>query len=414
MMSRAHTEACGSLNRQNMLNFRLLLRRIYRDISSLPSLIILCFIALGVYQLTTTDNDIALPDWLALLGLKDLDTIRAILGAVIGGVFTLSIFAYTMVMNVIDRSISSYSPRLLPLLIGQRYHQVMLGISVGTIAHALVLLLGTTEPSPDWPEPPVLAAASSGLFALVSLGVFIYFIHGVSQGIHINMVIRASYEHTKAAIGRLHGMSERLRQLPESERPDFGDVVRAENCGYVYDVDYDRLLDLAADRGGTITLEPIVGNFVYEGDALVGYAADAEPITLADLRGRVDVTSEEPIRVVKTGFKHLVEVAVKAASPAINDPGTALTAVHYLVQLFELYAELPAFNAAVRQRDGAQVWLQRVSMADLYTLCFDELKCYLSDEPWTRQILEDAARRLAGTFERHQLAEAAERARAEM
>ena len=68
------------------------------------------------------------------------------LAAVIGGVFTLTIFSYTMVMDVMNRSIVSYSPRLLPLILSRRYHQVMLGFSVAlTIAHALIMLLVTSE-----------------------------------------------------------------------------------------------------------------------------------------------------------------------------------------------------------------------------------------------------------------------------
>lgn len=396
-----------------MFNLRLLLRRIYRDISSLPSLIVVLFVLIGAIQITTTDNDIQLPDWLAVFDLQDLDTIRAMLGAVIGGVFTLTIFAYTMVMNVIDRSISSYSPRLLPLLIGQRYHQVTLGISAGTIAHALLLLLVTTDPTPELFHPPLLAAASSGFFALLSLSSFIYFIHGVSQGIHINKVLRVSYDNTCKAIATLQGMSDRLRYIVVAERPDHTRTLPARSCGYVYDIDYDKLLQLAADRGGSISLDPIPGDFVYEGDALISYLDQADPITMGDLRGRVGVTADEPIRIAKTGFKHLVEVAVKASSPAINDPGTSLTALHYLVQLFEKYAELLPYNVIESEDGNARVWVQQVSIAELYTLCFEELKNYLSNEPWTTQALRDAAHRLTVVFGKHAHTEAADRAAAD-
>ena len=119
-------------------------RRVVRSISSVPALIGFGFLALAFVQLDTSSTSAprGLPPWLERFDLQDLDTIRSVLTAVIGGVFTLTIFAYTMVMSVINRSINNYSPRLLPLLIGKRYHQVVMGIGVGTIGHAAVLLLG--------------------------------------------------------------------------------------------------------------------------------------------------------------------------------------------------------------------------------------------------------------------------------
>ncbi len=136
-----------------MRRLLLQLRDLVRSISSLPTLVFLLFVALGIIQVSTTDGDATLPGWLERFNISDLDTIRALLAAIIGGVFTLTIFAYTMVMNVIDRSIGSYSPRLLPLILAERYHQLILGVGAGTIAHSIILFLGVTEP-PDNARPP--------------------------------------------------------------------------------------------------------------------------------------------------------------------------------------------------------------------------------------------------------------------
>ena len=174
------------------------IRRIVDDISSLPALLILLFIGGAFLQLGTTRLDPDLPPALERFDLRDLNTIRAVLAAVIGGVFTLTIFTYTMVMNVIDRSVSTYSPRLLPLLTHERYHQITLGVALGTIAHALVLL-GITEEEALRPHPPLFAAATSGGFALVTLFLFIYFIHHVTQSIHINILLRKSFAATQAS-----------------------------------------------------------------------------------------------------------------------------------------------------------------------------------------------------------------------
>lgn len=366
-----------------------LLRRVVRSISSVPAVIGVAFVALALLQLDTASDSAPhhLPRWLARFDLQDLDTIRSVLSAVIGGVFTLTVFAYTMVMSVINRSINNYSPRLLPLLIGKRYHQVVMGIGVGTIAHAAVLLLGVAEDSPGINSPPVLTAASSVLFALVSLGAYIYFINRVSLGIHVNKVLRESFEHTSRRIEEYRGLLPRLEAAPPAADTAMLEVLAAERSGYVYGLDLEGLATLSSEVGGPLQLVPAPGSFVYKGDALLRSGGRLSPKQVNRAARLIEISERVPLDAYETGFKHLVEVAVKAMSPALNDPGSALTALHYLRELFVQLGTLPAHNALRAEDGGGRVLFQRYSYGELRDECLEELHQYLDEDPWTRGVL---------------------------
>ena len=382
-----------------MRTLLLKLRDLLRSIASIPTLIFFVFVACAFYQLSTTDDPQQLPDWLAPYNLSDLDTVRTTLAAVITGVFTLTIFAYTMVMNVLDRSISSYSPRLLPLILSERYHQEILGVGAGTIAHSTILLLGVAEP-PEFSKPPVLAAASAGLFAILSLVLFIYFIHRVSQSIFINVLLRKSYDYTRRRLDEL--ARRKVFPIIAEDRPDDDPQPRvfADQCGYLDEPDYVGLVDAAQKLQTDIYLLSRPGSFVYTGDPLFswGKTSTADRISVDSY---FTLSEKEPVDVFATGFKHQVEVAIKAASPAINDPGTAMTAVNYLGQLFMQLAAVKPYNAVTGPQDAGVLRLNDWQLDTLLDSCFTQLRRYLDSDPWGVDTMRENLLRIEQTCADH-------------
>ena len=366
-------------------------RSILRSIASLPAVLFLVFIVIAFLQLAYTDERRELPGLLGRMDISDLDTIRATLAAVITGVFTLTIFAYTMVMNVIDRSIGSYSPRLLPLIVSERYHQQILGVGAGTIAHSTILLLGVAEP-PDAVAPPPLAAASAGCFAVLSLILFIYFIHRVSRSIHVNVLLYKSFCHTAACLDVLLRRPARY-DWSDEPFPTSGPTVNAAACGYLGEVDLAGL----SGTGVVLALEARPGTFVYQGDPILRCVPGAE-LGEERLDRFFQISEDEPIDVYAVGFRHLVEVSVKAASPALNDPATALTAMHYLVQLFERLALVGRVNRYRGASDQPPIRLNGWTPGEMVRACYPELRRYLNRDPWGIDALRDGLRRIINAY----------------
>lgn len=344
-------------------------------------IVAIIIVVIAIWQAGTTDESAELPPWLSRFNVTDLDTIRSILAAVIGGVFTLTIFAYTMVMNVLDRTIASYTPRFLPLLLSQRFHQWLLGISVGTIAHAIILLIVTAE-DVSTPSPPILAAFTSGCLAISCLFIFIYYLHKVSESIHINSLLRLSFDHSQSKIRSLRQLkSVTLNNLPTAEFPTYEEGIRAQSIGYLNQLDLTKLSELAGKIGADLAVVKAPASFVHPGDLVLTTAPQYVSALRKELKDfHYAISYEVPDDVHTTGFKHMVEVAVKACSPAINDPGTALTALHYLTELFREYAEIGDFNQV--SGNGGKVWITQYTLAELRDECFRELEQYMRDDPW--------------------------------
>ena len=381
-------------------------RSVLRSIASLPAIIFLAFIVLAALQLAAVSCGWRVPDSLRKFDVTDLDTIRTTLAAVITGVFTLTIFAYTMVMNVIDRSISSYSPRLLPLILSERYHQEVLGVGAGTIAHSIILLLGVAEP-PEVAQPPPLAAASAGFFAVISLILFIYFIHRVSRSIHINALLYKSFCHTRKCLQEIVKPPYRLVWAEQSNDEE-GRYLVTERCGYLEEIDLQGLAE------ETMVVEVVAkpGSFLYAGDRVLRYR---EGGTGSDnnLTRYYRVSDNEPIDVYYVGFRHLVEVAIKAASPALNDPATSLTAMHYLVQLFEDLAAIGRYNAVEQEGRSTKLQLNTWTPEELIHNLYRELRRYLGEDPWGQAAIRSGLQRIERSFSTHHDPQAAAAARLE-
>ena len=381
-------------------------RSLLRSIASLPALIFLAFVLVAALQLAAVRWGWQLPDSLRQLDLTDLDTIRTTLAAVITGVFTLTIFAYTMVMNVIDRSISSYSPRLLPLILSERYHQEVLGVGAGTIAHSIILLLGVAEP-PEAVKPPPLAAASAGFFAVVSLILFIYFIHRVSRSIHINALLYKSFCHTRKCLQEITKPPFRLVWSEQDPGTD-GRYLVTERCGYLEEIDLHGL----AKEDGVVEVVARPGTFLYAGDRVLRYRRNGTD-TGNDFTQYYRISENEPIDVYDVGLRHMVEVAIKAASPALNDPATSLTAMHYLVQLFEDLAAVGRYNAIQQEGGSTPLRLNTWTPEALIHSLYQELRRYLGNDPWGRAAIHQGLQRIERAFSTHNDPQAAAAARLE-
>ncbi|MGC1515450.1 MAG: DUF2254 family protein, partial [Maribacter sp.] len=342
-----------------------ILRRIYTSISFLTFCIAISFALLAVLLIQFSPNtSTSIPAF----SITDKEQIQFILTFTIGGIFTLTVFSYTMVMNVLNRNISNYSPRLIPLILHERYHQVILGTTSGTINYSLVLALYISN---DKHELPAIAAPLAIFFVIVCVLLFIYFIHKVSQSIHVNYIIRKSFDATRKGIQKFLDMEKYLETKEFSTQ--WETQVALSSCGYLNKIRLKKLLRLSAKEGIHLKFIKSLGSFCLENEPVVAISEPVGEDLLNTIKNSISIARVEPIDVVEIVFKHLGEVAVKASSPAINDPGTALLAIDYLTQLLILYNRIPAFNCIVN-RDGGVVFLEIIPITVLKEYIFKEME----------------------------------------
>jgi uncharacterized membrane protein len=326
------------------------------------------------------------------LGLvKNADNARLILGTLVGGIISLMVFSFSMVMVVLNSAASSLSPRVIPALISSRSHQVVLGVYLGTIINSL-MLISTIQEGDDINVPSQGIFLALGL-AVICLCLFVYFIRSISLSIQVDFILNRVYKQTLAQL------RTRRRQLQDSHGPAWPDdaqwsVVRARRSGYFKALNVTAAHDVLDDHDARMTVQVHYGFFVMPGHPLMRIDRELDDDCTNRLLDCFDFYVEEYAhRHFFFGFKQIVEIAVRALSPGINDPGTAIKAIDMLSVLLAERMEMPDHEVAHAQ-DRPRIFIRELNLHQLLQMTFGPQRRYGADDLQVLQALLQACKNL--------------------
>ncbi len=366
-------------------------KRLIKSIALLPSVIALCFIVLAIF-LNLLRVDYSRFTFFKYLSVSDRTDSEYIFTFIIGGIFTLTIFSYTMVMNVLNRNINNYSPRLIPLILSERHHQLILGFTSGTIIYAMVMSLSLTNDVDVY--FPSIAPGLGVVFSIICILLFIYFIHSVSQSIHVNYIIDEVYKKSRHNLMEFYKLGDSLRFRESNTHTHT--ITHNKKCGYLHDYNLVQIYRDVQKMKIELHVHKFKGDFIYENEVFLSTSRKLDASEEKRILDHFIIDHTVCTDVFETGPKHLVEVAVKASSPAINDPGTSANAVHYLLQLMIHRFEKPDVNTY--GHGGSLVSFEIISKSQLYRLCYEEMYRYMKGDPILEKILSDFNHRLFSNF----------------
>jgi uncharacterized membrane protein len=302
------------------------------------------FLSLGVPYLDEIFFPEAIPSfpWLSDLGPEGamtlLSTIAGSMITIAGVVFSITIVALTLAS-------AQFGPRLLGNFMRDRGNQVVLGTFVATFLYCL-LVLGTIRVNSPGAYTPYWGALVGLVLAICSLGVLIYFIHHIAISIQAPNLIAVVYGELEHAMARLFPEPIGQEKPDEGNRQDVSRVVTriqqegipipAETGGYLQAVESEKLMKIAREHNLVFLLHYRPGHFLVKGLPL-GKILVEEPMeqSLAQDINRQFIcgsqrTQEQDIEFV---VLQLVEVAVRALSPGINDPFTCIQCIDHLTAI---------------------------------------------------------------------------------
>jgi len=319
---------------------------------------------------------------------------RSILIGMAGTILATAGVVFTLLTLPLSTVASQYGSRLLRVFLGDRITQFVLGMFVATFVYCLVAAL-SIPPANVEPEGPQLTA-TVGLFLM--LGTFASLILLVQ---HISTMLQAP--NIAAAAGAelrdvvLAEIPDEVRSgedhkggfetIPDSLLETDGYAVRVRETGYIQNVDPQTLLALAREKNLVIRLLHKPGHFIRR-DMAVALVWPAGPrLEQAGLRS-VDEELEGQIRQafqignvrtptqdVAYAVNQLVEMAVRAMSPAINDPFTAMTCLDYIGEGLALFIRQGEKGSHFYDMDGRlRLVLEPVTFAELLSSAFDMLR----------------------------------------
>ncbi|CAN5229115.1 hypothetical protein BH23BAC2_BH23BAC2_07320 [soil metagenome] len=265
------------------------------------------------------------------------DTALTVLSALITGLISMMVFSFSMVMLLLSQASNNYSPRLLPGLISDKVHQIILGIYLATILY-LIFILFSIHPSEDEYGIPGFSVLMGIVATVVCIYAFIYFIHNISQSIQISNILERIFTTARTELNCI--IEQEIPEVKPFPSSDSWYEYYAENSGYLQNMALTNILDICERENTLIHILPVKGMFVLKGIPLFKSRKELDDKTVKNILsnfnfGRGELVGENYV----LAFKQLTEIIVKAMSPGINDPGTALNGIDYLTELFSLRME---------------------------------------------------------------------------
>lgn len=264
----------------------------------------------------------------------------AMLGTIAGSMITIAGVVFSITLVALSLASSQFGPRLLRNFMRDTANQVVLGTFVATFLYCL-LVLRTVRHSDDAEFVPHLAVTIGVLLAVLSLGVLIYFIHHVSLSIHADQIVARVHADLTDEIDALYPpRSGDERPLPGEEHaplPEFLEAasrsILAPHDGYLQYVDMETLTELGRREDVVIRLERRPGHYLVA-DAPMASVWPASRVS-EDVGGRIRTAfvignQRTEGQDVEYAIGQLVEIALRALSPSVNDPFTAISCVDRL------------------------------------------------------------------------------------
>ncbi|WP_342165404.1 DUF2254 domain-containing protein [Methylobacterium sp. SD21] len=238
---------------------------------------------------------------------------------VAGTTFSITIAALTLASG-------QMGTRLLRNFIRDARNQTVLGIFLGTFAYAL-MVLRTVRTVEEDPFVPHLAITGALVLALVAVATLVWFVHHIATSINIETVVDAVQQDLfKAIEARTLDAADAARPHTEST----GAAVATTGGGYLQAVDTDALADWAEESGVTVAMRVRPGDYVPSGFPVAFLSAGVEGADDA-VRGALTLGRRPAsLQDLEYSIRQLVEIAVRALSPGINDPFTAGSVVDHL------------------------------------------------------------------------------------
>lgn len=267
-------------------------------------------------------------------GASNMLTVLA--GSMIGVASTV----FSITIAAVAYASGTYGPRLLTNFMEDKGNQLSLATFIGTFVYAITVLR-TVRSEQEAPLVitggdampgfvPQLALLTGFVLMIVSVGVLVYFLHHIPSSIRINTVLEGI---GKDLLGRIEDRFEEAGSGPPTRRePCEGATIGASNTGYIRYIDFGTLSQCARDAGADMDLLVRPGDFLQPGKAMARLSRSGIEDAMPDkVRACFALGgSRTPEQDLEFSIDELVEIALRALSPGINDPFTAITALHWL------------------------------------------------------------------------------------
>ena len=348
----------------------------------IPGLMIFVSIVLAVVliEIEPIVNDELLRRFPRVFGLG-ADGSRGMLTAIAGSMLTVAALAFSLTLSIIAQASGQYTPRILRNFMRDRVNQFILGYFVSVFAYSLIMLR-TIRAEGELNFVPSLGVAVGLLLAIGGIIVLIYFIHHIASSLQVTNIIRDIKSETSEAVVKIfpeclgEGVDEEEFDEPRkiAENVSWYEV-KSLLSGYIQYVDTDGLMNFAVENNLFVRMEYGIGDFVVEDTPLISITKKPKDDSDRKLNSYFNIFRYRTIEQdAGYGIRQIVDIALKALSPGVNDTTTALSCIDYLAIIVSEIAERKLPTHIRTKNDEILVFVTAPTFKDYVETAFDQIK----------------------------------------
>lgn len=310
------------------------------------------------------------------------DSAIALLAAVGSGMMALTGIVFSLVFVALQFGTTAYSPRLADDLGSQRILSHSLGIFSGTFLYSILAIRSVDiEGSSGINLPAVLVAFAWLLASVVVLVLLIPEIQTMTIGKVLERLGKAAREEISSRPARVDGAPRTTD--PRGDRTEIQELRHSGPPMYLLAMEESYLVDLARQSGAVVRVCPAVGDPVYAGEVLARVMGASSPVSEKKIRRAIPLGKR---RIVATNpmyaLRLLADIAIRALSPAVNDPTTAVMALDEIQSILRMLGSSRFDVGSVADEEGrVRLEFPAPSWEDALSLSLTEIQLFGSQSP---------------------------------
>lgn len=363
-------------------NFR---KRLTSTLWFLPALLAVCGVILA-FVLVAFDRAIGTKfgDLPFVFGVEPSGASN-VLAIIAGSTITVAGTVYSITIVALTLASTQFSPRILRNFMRDTGNQFVLGVLVGIFAYCIIVLRTIRSGGDESANfVPTLAVVFGVLLGLFGVGVLIYFIHHVATSIQATSIISNIAEETVCEIEENYRLSYDAKQFDRELLKELSAKkwlkISSNETGYIQNADTDALSGLANRLDLVVQMRRRVGEFTIKGLPLLQIAPKNENFTvdeklIAEFNDAYDIGNFRTVEGdVAFGLRQIVDISLKALSPAINDTTTALSCIDYLTAIMVCLAKRQSCPPLYFHKGELRLVINQQRFEDYFDLAFNQIR----------------------------------------
>jgi len=322
---------------------------------------------------------IHIPSWVTM---GSIDDARAILSAMMGSVSTVLALIFSVALLVLSMVATLFGPRLLYRFLQDKVTQLTIGLFMGTFIYVCLCFLVTHQDGAARFVPQI-SLITSWILVVGSFAFLVYYSHRIATSIqNPDMLARIVDDLHSGVVGaQTRGEGEGTGAKPDDEailrKAETGASLACPKSGYFQHVDHRAVVAAARDANALVVLRFRPGQFVLRGEPLASIVPASQASRLEATIDRYVVIGRHRTLTQDSefGLAQIVEIGIRALSPAVNDTFTGVACVDWLADALLVLAEKPPLEGNWYDSGGElRVWMPAVRIERLVKLAFDQIR----------------------------------------